>query len=137
MYRRRRASGARVFPAVSGPRARRRVKGPRRSAPPGGGVAATSVAGRRPPPRRGAALDARGVRTRPRAGQTLLRQGEPEGRLFLLEAGAVELSCVVESGCACVLDVVLPSELFGGWSAHAAPFSAIAREDCQVLSSAE
>ena len=82
-------------------------------------------------------LVARGVRTRPRAGQALLRQGEPEGRLFLLEAGAIELSCVVESGSACVLDVVLPSELFGGWSTHAAPFSAIAREDCQALSSVE
>jgi CRP/FNR family transcriptional regulator len=83
------------------------------------------------------ALDGRGVRTRPRAGQTLLRQGEPEGRLFLLEAGAVELSCVVESGRVCLLDIVLPGEVYGGWSAHTAPFSAIAREDCQVLSSVE
>jgi CRP-like cAMP-binding protein len=82
-------------------------------------------------------LDVRGVRTRPRAGQTLLRQGEPDARLFLLEAGAVELSCVVESGRACLLDVVLPPEIFGGWSTHAAPFSAIAREDCRVMSCAE
>ena len=81
-------------------------------------------------------LDARGVRTRPRAGQALLRQGEPDTRLFLLEAGAVELSCVVESGRACLLDIVLPQEIFGG-STLATPFSAIAREDCQVVSSAE
>jgi CRP/FNR family transcriptional regulator, cyclic AMP receptor protein len=79
------------------------------------------------------ALDARGVRTRARAGQTLLRQGEPGARLFLLEAGAVELSSVVESGRACLLDVVLPPEIFGG-STRSTPFSAIAREDCQVVS---
>jgi CRP-like cAMP-binding protein len=82
-------------------------------------------------------LDARGIRTWPRAGQALLRQGERDVRLFLLEAGAVELSCVVESGRACLLDIVLPAEIFGGWSTHAVPFSAIAREDSQVVSSAE
>jgi CRP/FNR family transcriptional regulator len=82
------------------------------------------------------ALDARGVRTRPRAGQALLRQGEPDARLFLLEAGAVDLSCVVESGRACLLDIVLPPEIFGG-STLATPFSAIAREDSRVVSSAD
>jgi CRP-like cAMP-binding protein len=81
-------------------------------------------------------LEVRGGRTRPRAGQTLLRQGEPDARFFLLEAGAVELSCVVESGRACLLDIVLPPEIFGG-STWATPFSAIAREDCQVVSAAE
>jgi CRP-like cAMP-binding protein len=79
------------------------------------------------------ALEARGVRTRPRAGQTLLRQGEPDARLFLLEAGAVELSCVVESGRDCLLDVVLPPEVFGG-STLVTPFSAIALKECQVVS---
>jgi CRP/FNR family cyclic AMP-dependent transcriptional regulator len=82
------------------------------------------------------ALDTRGVRTRPRAGQALLRQGEPDARLFLLEAGTVELSCVVESGRACLLDIVLPPEIFGG-STLATPFSAIAREDLRVVSSTE
>ena len=81
-------------------------------------------------------LVTRGVRTRPRAGQTLLRQGEPDKRLFLLEAGAVELSCVVESGRECLLDIVLPPDVFVG-STLSSPFSAIAREDCQVVSSAE
>ncbi|HEY2802932.1 MAG TPA: Crp/Fnr family transcriptional regulator [Actinomycetota bacterium] len=78
-------------------------------------------------------LVARGVRTRPRAGQTLLRQGDPDLRLFLLEAGSVELSCVVESGRECLLDIVLPPEIFGG-STEATPFFAIAREECQVVS---
>jgi CRP-like cAMP-binding protein len=66
----------------------------------------------------------------------LLHHGEPAGRLFLLESGVVELACVAESGEECVLDLVLPSEFFGG-SDRAAPYSAVAREDCQVLSSAE
>src|SRR5204862_1423960 len=73
------------------------------------------------------------VRTTARAGQVLLRQGESHGRLFLVEAGSVELSCVLESGHECVLDLVLPGEVFGG-SARPAPFSAIAREGCRLFS---
>jgi len=78
-------------------------------------------------------LDARGVRARPQAGQALLRQGESQARLFLLESGSVELSCVVESGRECVLDLVLPGEVFGG-SEGESPFSALAREECYVRS---
>lgn len=66
----------------------------------------------------------------------LLRQGESDGRLFLLESGVVELACVAESGEECILDLVLPSEFFGG-SGGALPYSAVAREECQVLGSAE
>src|SRR4051812_33413124 len=68
-----------------------------------------------------------GVRTQRRAGQALFRQGEPEQRLFLVESGAVELSCVAESGAQCLLDIVLPPEIFGGGGSDAGPFSAIAR----------
>ena len=77
-------------------------------------------------------LRERGVRSSPRAGHVLARQGEAQGRLFLLEAGSVELSCVVESGRECVLDLVLPGECLGGFGLEA-PFSAIAREGCQVV----
>ncbi|MFL5768001.1 MAG: Crp/Fnr family transcriptional regulator [Actinomycetota bacterium] len=82
-------------------------------------------------------LGERGHRTRPHAGQTLLRQGEPEDRLFLVEAGAVELCCVMESGRECLLDIVLPPAIFGGWSRSPSPFSAVARENAQVVSSSE
>jgi CRP/FNR family cyclic AMP-dependent transcriptional regulator len=77
-------------------------------------------------------FDAAGaIRTTARPGQVLLRQGESHARLFLLEAGSVELSCVVESGRDCVLDLVLPGEVFGG-SAREAPFGAAAREGCRL-----
>jgi CRP-like cAMP-binding protein len=52
--------------------------------------------------------------------------------MFVLEAGIVELSCVVESGRDCVLDLVLPGEVFGGFG-FTAPSAAVAREECQVV----
>ena len=80
------------------------------------------------------ALGPRAVRTRPRAGQALLRQGEPSGRLFLLESGVVELSCVVESGRECVLDLCVAGEVFGDWSGAVLPFAAVASEGCVLMS---
>ncbi|MFL5737987.1 MAG: Crp/Fnr family transcriptional regulator [Actinomycetota bacterium] len=79
------------------------------------------------------ALGGVAVRSRSRAEQALLRQDEPQRRIFLVESGVVELSCVAESGRECVLDLVLPGEAFGGLVGET-PFAAIAREECQVLS---
>jgi CRP/FNR family transcriptional regulator, cyclic AMP receptor protein len=52
--------------------------------------------------------------------------------MFVLEAGVVELTCVVESGRECVLDLVLPGEIFGGFRSTT-PFAAIAREESEIV----
>jgi len=62
----------------------------------------------------------------------LLRQDEPQRRLFLLESGVVELSCVAESGRECVVDLVLPGDVFGGLVGET-PFGAVAREECRIV----